>query len=235
MTCVIKIGGSLLDDPDSICRDIAARSKEDPTVIVHGGGGRVSELSRRLGLTPRFEEGLRVTDDATLQIVLMVLAGQVNKTLVAALARAGARPVGITGGDAGIAIAEPIRPALGHVGRIRRVNAAPLETLLEAGFLPVVASVALTAEGAWLNVNADPMAAAIAAAIGASRLVFLTDVPGVLGEDGALMPHVRASAATSLIERGVVKGGMRPKLEACGEALGHGVREVLVGGTRLTP
>ncbi len=235
MTRVIKIGGTLLDDPRraaALCLEVVRGAAQGPTVVVHGGGRRVSEVARRCGLSPRFEEGLRVTDDATLEIVLMVLAGWVNKTLVASLAAAGAQAVGVAGGDGALAVAEKLGQAngvdLGHVGRVDVVRPALLRHLLDAGFLPVVAPLALSASGGWLNVNADQMAAAVARALGAATLVFLTDVDGVLDAGGAVVHRLEAGAARRMIESGDVRGGMRPKLEACGEALDGGVSEVLI-------
>ena len=235
MIRVIKIGGALLDDPEqrrALCNELARSAARRPTVVVHGGGRRVSEMATRCGLSPRFAGGLRVTDAATLEIVLMVLAGSVNKSLVAALAAAGARAVGLTGGDGSVASAELLAPAagvdLGYVGQVRSVRTDLLERLLESGLLPVVAPLALSPEGEWLNVNADQMAAALARALKASSLVFLTDVHGVLDADGTVVPRLKASAALRMIETGQVQGGMRPKLEACGEALTGGVAEVLI-------
>jgi acetylglutamate kinase len=235
MTRVIKIGGTLLDDPErtaALCMEVVRSTAQGPTVLVHGGGRRVSEFARRCGLSPRFAEGLRVTDDATLEIVLMVLAGWVNKSLVAALSAAGARAVGVAGGDGALAVAERLGQAngvdLGHVGRVDVVRPELLLRLLEADFLPVVAPLALSASGGWLNVNADQMAAAVARALHASALVFLTDVGGVLDAGGTVVPCLETRAARRMIESGDVRGGMRPKLEACGEALDGGVPEVLI-------
>jgi acetylglutamate kinase len=259
MTRVIKLGGTLLEDPDRLdrlCRAIVRSAREGPLVVVHGGGRRVTEMARRCGLTPRFADGLRVTDGDMLEIVRMVLAGSVNTALVAALAAAGARAVGLTGGDGAAAVAEPLQSAvgvdLGHVGRVLEVRTDLLEHLLGAGFLPVLSPLAVSASGTWLNINADQMAAATARALRADHLIFLTDVDGVLGEDGAVVPWLPVSDARRLIEAGTVSGGMRPKLEACGEALDGGVPEVLIlpgaqahllaagspqdhCGTRLTP
>lgn len=255
MTRVVKLGGTLIEDPDRLarlCRAIVRSSHDAPTVVVHGGGRRVSEMARRCGLTPRFVDGLRVTDADMLEIVLMVLAGSVNAALVAALAAEGARAVGLTGGDGAAAVAEPLSNDLGHVGRVVEVRTDLLETLLAAGFLPVLAPVAASASRTWLNINADQMAAATARALRADHLIFLTDVEGVVGDDGAVVPRLEVKDARRLIEAGTVRGGMRPKLEACGEALDGGVPEVLIlpgaqahllaagvlpdrCGTRLTP
>lgn len=235
MTRVIKLGGTLIEDADRVgrlCRQIVRSSRSGRTVVVHGGGRKVSETARRCGLAPRFAGGLRVTDDAMLEVVLMVLAGSVNKALVAALAASGARPVGLTGGDGAAVAAEPLSAGggvdLGHVGRVLEIRTDLIERLLGGGFLPVVAPLALDAAGRWLNINADQMAAATARALRADHLIFLTDVEGVLGEDGAVVPRLEASDARRLIDAGTVRGGMRPKLEACAEALTGGVPEVLI-------
>ena len=235
MTRVIKLGGTLLEDASRLsrlCRAIVRSSRAGRTIVVHGGGRKVSEVARRCGQEPRFADGLRVTDDAMLEIVLMVLAGSVGTRLVAALNASGARAVGLTGGDDAMVLAEPLSRGgsadLGHVGRIREVRADLLERLLGAGYLPVVAPLAVSAAGTWLNINADQMAAAIAGALRADHLIFLTDVEGVLGEDGAVMRKLEMSDARRLIEAGTIRGGMRPKLEACTEALTSGVPEVLI-------
>ena len=228
---VVKLGGSLLEERDAgaLCAALVRSLGEGPAVLVHGGGRQLTALCDALGIPTRFEGGLRVTDDATLRAALMALAGLVNRTLVAGFARAGRPAVGLTGGDGRLATARPIRPALGHVGEIVAVRREPLDAVLEAGMLPVVASLALSEDdGGWLNVNADAMAAAIAAALGAADLVFLTDVPGVRDRDGRIVPRLDARAAIGLVEDGTVTGGMKPKLEACRAALAGGVGEVRI-------
>ena len=231
MTCVIKLGGSLLADTEGlaeVCEAVGRLAKSEPVVVVHGGGARISEMSRRLGLVPHFEDGLRVTDGPTLEVALMALGGLVNRTVVAAFARAGVSAVGFCGGDGSLATARPLRPELGHVGEVVSIRTDLLERLLAAGFLPVVAPLALSESGGWLNVNADQMAAAFARALLASRLVFLTDVAGVLAENGTVLPCLALSEARRMIESGTVRGGMRPKLQACDDALTGGVREVVI-------
>jgi acetylglutamate kinase len=240
---VIKLGGSLLEDVSrraEVLRGIAGAWKRgERVVLVHGGGKHIDAQLARLGIAKRTHAGLRVTDDATLPIVIGVLAGNVNKMLVSELTAIGVRAAGISGADGQTLTAtrhEPIDGVdLGHVGRVRKSDPTVLRALLSAGIFPVVSSVASDANGALLNVNADAAAAAIAVAIGASSLVFLTDVAGLLDENGAVISSVDAGSARALLETSVVSGGMRPKLEAALQAMHAGVRTVSIGeGTQIT-
>lgn len=229
---VVKLGGSLIEDlsrADALCQGLVRALGDGPAVVVHGGGRQLTALCGRLGIVSRFEDGLRVTDDETLRAALMALAGLVNRTLVAACDRAGRPAIGLTGGDGRLATAQRVHPRLGRVGEIVSVRRAPLDMALAAGLLPVVATLALSEEdGGWLNVNADAMASAIASALGASSLTFLTDVAGVLDADGRLLGELDSGAAGRLVESGAVGGGMRPKIAACREALARGVGEVVI-------
>ncbi len=184
MKALIKIGGSLLDDAASrqdLARQIAAVAASGVHVtVVHGGGKQLTRFLEERGVKSTFVRGLRVTTDETIDAVLKVLAGSVKTQLVAALGAAGARAVGLTGIDAGVAIADQLDPELGFVGRVTSCDPALLETLTKAGYLPVVACVAGGAKGEVYNVNGDSMAVAVASAWRADRLIFLTDVPGVL-------------------------------------------------------
>lgn len=201
-------------------------------VVVHGGGPEISALARRLGLQPRFVGGLRVTDDAMLEAAELALVGQVNRRIVAALWRAGARAVGLCGKDGGLLLAERMtEPDLGWVGRIVAVDPSLLWLLLEAGYLPVVAPVAMDAAGRTLNCNADTAAGRVAAALGARRLVFVSDVPGVLtdpADPSSRLPSLTAGAAERLLAGGTCTGGMIPKVRACLDALAAGVPEVRI-------
>jgi acetylglutamate kinase len=234
---VVKLGGSTLGSHDTSLRDIAAARREGrPVVVVHGGGAAISEWLQRLGVEAKFVRGLRVTDAATLDVVVAVLAGVVNKRLVAELSALGAPAVGISGADGMLLQARRYDADLGFVGKIDRVDPAVIEELLRAGRLPVIAPIAIESDGAapqLLNTNADTAAGEIAAALHAERLVFLTDVDGVLDADRKLIPHLTAAEATALIASGVAAGGMIPKLEAAIRAATAACATTIAPGTTL--
>lgn len=224
MKALIKIGGSLLDDPASradIARQIVAL--KETVVVVHGGGKQMTRFLEERGIQSTFVRGLRVTTPETIDAVLKVLAGTVNTQLVAAL---GARAVGLTGIDAGLANAEQLDPGLGFVGQVVSSNPALLNLLTEAGYLPVVACVA--GGDAVYNVNGDSMAVAVASQWSSHRLVFLTDVAGVMDAEKRIMPELTREDCARLIETGVATGGMQAKLNAATEAVTRGVREVRI-------
>jgi len=233
---VIKLGGSTLGAHDTSLRDIAeARRAGVEIVVVHGGGAAISAWLERTGVAPRFERGLRVTDAATLDVVVAVLAGVVNKQLVAELGALGAPAIGLSGADSMILQARRYDEALGFVGRIARVNPFPVEELLRLGYLPVIAPIAVEADGAaaqLLNTNADSAAGELAAALHAERLVFLTDVEGVLDAEKRAVPRLSAAQASAMIESGVAAGGMIPKLEAAMRAASAGCATRIVDGTQ---
>lgn len=242
---VIKLGGSLLDDPIRRAAALAgiatAWKNGQPIVVVHGGGKHVDAALAKLGIAKKTHAGLRVTDAATLEVVVSVLAGTVNKSLVAELSAIGVRAAGISGADAATLVAEP-HPAidgveLGHVGRVSSSDPALIHSMLAGGILPVVSSVAIGHSGSLLNVNADSAACAIAAALGASSLQFITDVAGLLDRDGNLVPSLTAESLEDFLASDVVSGGMRPKLQAALGALTAGVATIAIGtekgGTRL--
>ncbi|MEX0749774.1 MAG: acetylglutamate kinase [Dehalococcoidia bacterium] len=233
---VVKLGGSTLGAHDTSLRDIAdARRKGRRIVVVHGGGATISAWLERAGVQARFVGGLRVTDAATLEIVVAVLAGVVNKQLVAELAGLGAPAIGLSGADSLILQARPYDEALGFVGKIHRVNPYPIEELLRLGYLPVIAPIAIDTGDATkpqlLNTNADTAAGEIAAALGAGMLVFLTDVEGVLDDAKRLLPRLAIDDAKSLIASGVAAGGMIPKIEAAVRASTAGAATRIVNGT----
>lgn len=241
---VIKLGGSLLDDPArraDVLRAIAAQwNRGEQIVLVHGGGKHVDANLKRLGIPKRTYAGLRVTDDETLDVVVATLAGSVNKMLVAELAAIGIRAAGISGCDASTLVAERHEPIdgvdLGHAGRVVSGDPALIRAILGSGILPVLSSVAEGPNGTLLNVNADTAAAAIAIAVGADALVFITDVAGLLDETGNVVAELRAHEAEALLGSQVVTGGMRPKLQAALHALGSGVPRITIGeegGTNL--
>jgi acetylglutamate kinase len=232
MKALIKIGGSLLDDASSrhdLARQIAAVSAAAVHVtVVHGGGKQMTRFLEERGVRSTFVRGLRVTNDETIDAVLKVLAGTVNTQLAAALGAAGARAVGLTGIDSGVAIADQLDPELGFVGRVTSSDPALLETLTSARYMPVVACVAGGANGQVFNVNGDSMAVAVASAWKADRLLFLTDVPGVLDASKKLLSVLTVTHCRQLIVDGVATGGMQAKLEAAVSAVSHGVAEVLI-------
>jgi acetylglutamate kinase len=186
---------------------------------VHGGGNAISNWLKRVGVQPRFVNGLRVTDEETLEIVVMTLAGQVNKELVADLQRDGGKAIGVSGVDGALLRARVRDPELGRVGDVDAVDLSALEAILNAGFIPVVAPIALGDDCQPLNVNADAAAAEVAAALHAERAIFLTDVPGVLDADRRLISHLTEAEVADLIAEQVIHGGMIPKVEACLRAL----------------
>jgi acetylglutamate kinase len=224
---LIKLGGALLDDRGSRER-LAAEIAKLPgqVVVVHGGGKQMNRFLAERGVESRFVNGLRVTTPEILDAVLKVFAGTVNAELVSAFRAAGARPVGLTGLDAGLVDAVPLDPDLGHVGRPVQCNARLLELLTANGYLPVVACLAGDPGGAMYNVNGDQMASACAAAFGAEKLVFLTDVDGVRDGSGNTLATLTAGQARGLIREGVANGGMQAKLEAAMGALAGGAGEI---------
>lgn len=233
MRLVVKIGGTLIDDPvaiDRCARCVASMAQAGQQVaLVHGGGKALTRLLERLGKKSEFVHGLRVTDAETRDAALMVLAGGINKKLVGALGKLEQPAVGMCGGD-GLSFRARKRENgavdLGFVGEISSVNPQWLNAIWEAGAVPVIASLALGADGEYYNINADQMAAACAVACGAARLAFLTDVGGVMNADQSVIRTLPANEITALRDAGIVRGGMLPKLEACQRALAGGVVSV---------
>jgi acetylglutamate kinase len=229
---LIKIGGTLVDS-DSSRRRLAHEVSQivlegHRVVLVHGGGKQMTKFLNERGVESRFVDGLRVTTSETLDAVLKVFAGSVNKQLVAALIETGAEAVGLSGIDAGLVEAELLRPELGAVGRPVRCNGALLDLLTGSGYLPVIACVAGDRQGHIYNVNADQMAVACAVGFKAERLFFLTDVDGVLDGEKRLMRSISLNEIGKLIEEGIVTGGMQAKLNSAGDALRQDVQEVIV-------
>jgi len=220
---VVKLGGSLLENRElrhSALEAVAAAwTSGKRSIVVHGGGKRIDAMLAALDIPKKVQGGLRVTDAETLDVVVSILSGLVNKTLVAELRARGILASGISGADGDTLWAEFHEAVegvdLGFVGRIVRCDPKLLSAVLGAGFLPLVASVALGREGTLLNVNADSAASALAAALQAERLVFLTDVEGVLDGNGKLIEGLGPDATWELLNSGAVAGGMRPKLVAC--------------------
>lgn len=221
---VVKIGGSTFGSPDfiGVIEDLVALQGEGKSlVVVHGGANVVTDWLSRLGIATRIVDGLRATPDhQTLQVVVGVLCGVVNKDLVAAIQSRGGRAMGLSGIDGRLIEAKVKSEELGLIGEVVKVNPEPVEILLKEGYIPVVAPSGFGVEEAKpLNVNADPAAGALAAALGAERLILLTDVAGVMDSSGKLLSRISPDEARSLINSGVVAGGMIPKVEACLTAL----------------
>lgn len=231
MKLLVKLGGTLLDTPESrdrLASQLAPVCADFEVVVVHGGGKQMTRYLAERGIESRFVKGLRVTTPETLDAVLKIFAGSVNHELVASLNRAGLPAVGLSGIDAFIAEAEQLDPELGAVGRVTKANAALLELLTAHQYVPVVACVAGDRQGRVYNVNADQMAVACAAAFRASQLIFLTDVDGVLDGSRQIRSILTASESERLIADGIATGGMQAKLEAALAALRGGVEQVRI-------
>jgi acetylglutamate kinase len=234
---VVKLGGSLLDDQARrtiALQKIADRwNTGDEIVLVHGGGKHIDAALLAAGIPKRTHSGLRITDDATLEIVVAVLAGRVNKMLVSELAALGVRAAGISGCDGGTLIAEQHPPIdgveLGHVGRVTRANPGLMKAMLTQGVMPVLSTVGASISGALFNINADTAAAAIASALHAPELRFLTDVEGLLDQDGKVVPLLDANGLEVMLTSPFVSGGMKPKLQAALSALKAGVGQITIG------
>jgi acetylglutamate kinase len=239
-TLVIKYGGSAMADEtlqESFVRDVVLMKYVGMNpIVVHGGGPQIDEMLRDLGIVPRKVEGLRVTDDRTMEVVEMVLAGRINKHIVSLIGRQGGRAIGISGIDDGLLLAEKLAPIqtksglvdTGRVGEIREVRPAVLTALVTAGLIPVIAPLAIDADGRTLNINADTAAGELAAALKAEKLVLMTDTLGVCDRDGKLLQSLKAVDIARLRESGVISGGMIPKVECALSALRGGVGKVHV-------
>ena len=200
-------------------------------VLVHGGGPEINDLMTRLGKKPQFVDGLRVTDKETVDLVQMVLAGKVNKTLVNLLEMQGGKAMGISGMDGRLIEAEPKDERLGFVGNITKVNISPVSDLLEKGYIPVVSTVGCDRKGNTYNINGDTAAARIAGALGAERLIMMTDIAGVLTDKNdptTLISNLTVAEAKGLYASGVISGGMIPKVDCCIDAIEHGVKKVII-------
>jgi acetylglutamate kinase len=229
-TIVIKYGGHAMTDPDlraSFAVDVVLLKYIGlRPVVVHGGGPQIGETLNKLGLKSTFVDGLRVTDDATMEVVEMVLAGRVNSEIVELVNRGGGRAVGLTGKDGGMfSVRRKLRDGqdIGRVGEIIHVDPAPITAVTEAGFVPVVAPIGADPQGVTHNINADEAAGAIAGALQAEKLILLTDVEGVKGSDGTLIKQLSVEEARKLVAEGSIREGMIPKVECCIDALASGV------------
>ena len=239
-TVVIKYGGNAM-----VNEQLKQQVMEDvvllwligvKVVLIHGGGPEISETMKRLGKESKFVGGLRVTDKETVDIVQMVLAGKVNKDLVNLIQMKGGHAVGLSGIDGGILEANMKNEALGFVGEIIKVRTRPIEDLLEKHYIPVISTIASDRQGNTYNINGDTAAASIAGALGAERLIMMTDIAGLLmdkNDPSTLIPHVTVSEAKKLYDSGVISGGMIPKVDCCIEALEKGVDNVVIMDGRI--
>ena len=249
-TILIKFGGHAMGKADYVnafASDIALLDQVGARpVVVHGGGPQIGEMLTKLKIESKFIDGLRVTDEATISVVEMVLAGGINKALVAAIASAGGRAVGVSGKDGGLITARKLMAAakssdsatqktvdLGFVGEPANIDVAVLDALLMHKLIPVVAPVGGGEDGKTYNINADTAAGAIAAALNAKRMLMLTDVTGVQDKDGNLIPSLTISQAEALIHDGTVLGGMIPKVETCIEAVKGGAEGAVIMDGRV--
>ncbi len=232
---VIKYGGNAMVNEDikrSVMGDVTLlRLIGIRVVLVHGGGPEISALLKRIGKQSEFVDGLRVTDAETADVVQMVLAGKVNKSLVSLLQSLGGRAIGLCGLDGGMIEAKQLDERLGYVGEVTRVDPQPVLDVLEKGYIPVVSTVARGQNGETFNINADTAAARIAAALKAECLISMTDIAGVLRDKDdprSIIPYIGVSEAPQLMREGVISGGMIPKIECCIEAIRRGVKKVFV-------
>ena len=231
-TIVIKFGGNAMRDDELTARFandvVLLRQMGLRPVIVHGGGPQIGAMLERVGKTSEFVGGKRVSDAETVGVAEMVLSGTINKSIVQAINAAGGRAVGLSGKDAGLITARPSNEALGFVGEPESVNTAIIDTLGREGFIPVISPISGGEAGKSFNVNADSVAGALAAALGATRLLLLTDISGVMDKDGNLLTDLTSDVVQGLIADGTASGGMIPKLETALDALEGGVRAVVI-------
>ncbi len=239
-TVVIKYGGNAMINEDlkqQVMEDIALLWLIGvKVVLVHGGGPEISQTMKKLGKEAVFVDGLRVTDKETVDIVQMVLAGKINKTLVNLIQMKGGHAVGLSGIDGGILEAKVKDERLGFVGEITKVRTQPITDLLEKNYIPVVSTVASDRMGNTYNINGDTAAAYLAGALGAERLIMMTDIAGILmdkDDPSTLIPSITVSEAKKLYDQGVISGGMIPKVDCCIEALEHGVNNVVIMDGRI--
>ena len=244
-TVVIKYGGHAMGDAElgkAFASDVALlRQSGVEPVVVHGGGPQIGAMLDRMGIQSEFKGGMRVTDKATVEIVEMVLAGSINKNIVADFNAQGARAIGLCGKDGNMVRAKKMHRTqrdpdskieeiidLGFVGEPEKIDTSVLNTVVQSGLIPIIAPVAFGVDGETYNVNADTFAGAVAGALSANRLLFLTDVPGVLDKQGNLIERLSIKEAKALIEDGTISGGMIPKVETCIQVLNSGVEAVVI-------
>ncbi len=232
---VVKYGGNAMINEhlkNAVMRDVVLLSLVGvKVVLVHGGGPEISEMLHRVGKESQFVDGLRVTDEETADIVQMVLSGKVNKSLVGQIESIGGKAIGLSGVDGGMIRARVKDERLGYVGEIEEVDAAPIQDMLEHGYIPVVSTVGYDNDGHVYNINADTAAAAIAAALKAEAMIAMTDISGLMhdkDDPSTLIPVVKTEEVPALIEQGVITGGMLPKVQCCVDAIHGGVNKVFI-------
>ena len=239
-TVVVKYGGNAMINPElkqQVMEDIVLLWLIGvKIVLVHGGGPEINDLMKRLGKVPEFVNGLRVTDQETIDIVQMVLAGKVNKTLVNLIGTCGGQAIGLSGMDGHMIDCSMKDEKLGFVGAIQNVNVAPITDLLEKNYIPVISTIGCDKEGNLYNINGDTAAAFIAGALGAERLIMMTDIDGILrdkDDPNTLIRELTVPEAKALYDEGIVSGGMIPKVDCCIEAISHGVKNVVIMDGRV--
>ena len=237
---VIKYGGNAMINAslkEQVMEDIVLLHLTGvKVVLVHGGGPEISELMTKLGKKAEFVDGLRVTDKETVDIVQMVLAGKINKSLVNFIEKKGGKAMGISGMDGRLIEAKMKDERLGYVGSITKVNIQPVQDLLEKDYIPVISTIGCDKDGNAYNINGDTAAAFIAGALGAERLIMMTDIAGVLkdkDDPSTLIPNITINEAKKLYKDGVISGGMIPKVDCCIEAIQHGVKKVIIMDGRV--
>lgn len=239
-TVVIKYGGNAMIDPDlkqQVMDDIVLLWLIGvKVVLVHGGGPEISAMMDKLGKKPQFIDGLRVTDKETVDIVQMVLAGKVNKSLVTLLEKRGGKAIGLCGMDGNLIQAEKKDENLGYVGEVTKINIKLVTDLLEKGYIPVISTLGCDQDGNAYNINSDTAAAHIAVALGSERLILMTDIAGILmdkNDPSTLIPEISLSQADQLFKKGVISAGMIPKLQCCVTAIKAGVKTVVIMDGRV--
>ncbi|MBP3436749.1 MAG: acetylglutamate kinase [Clostridia bacterium] len=232
---VVKYGGNAMINPtlkEQVMEDLVLLTLVGvKVVLVHGGGPEISEMMEKLGKEPTFVDGLRVTDKETVDIVQMVLAGKINKSLVNLLEMKGGKAMGISGMDGRLIEAKMKDEKLGYVGEITNINIECVEDLLQKGYIPVISTVGCDERGNVYNINGDTAAARIAGALSAERLIMMTDIAGLLqnkDDPSTLIPEITISDAKKLMQTGVIQGGMIPKIKCCIDAISHGVKNVVI-------
>ncbi|MDR1778462.1 MAG: acetylglutamate kinase [Clostridiales Family XIII bacterium] len=240
-TIVVKYGGAAMTDEalkESVMNDVVLLACVGvQVVLVHGGGPEISSTLKKLGKESRFVDGLRYTDAETMDVVTMVLGGKVNKELVSLIQKARGSAMGFSGADGGILRARKIETTdLGFVGEIVDVDVAPIKLALDGGYIPVIATLGVGEDGQTYNINADLAAAEVAAALAAEKLIFMTDVRGVLrdkDDESTLIPDIPLAQMSELVAQGVISGGMIPKLESCQLAVARGLKEAVILDGRI--
>ena len=239
-TVVVKYGGNAMINPDlkqQVMDDIVLLWLIGvKVVLVHGGGPEISSMMDKLGKKPEFVDGLRVTDKETVDIVQMVLAGKVNKTLVTLLEKRGGKAIGLCGMDGNLIEAKMKNEKLGFVGEVTRINISPVTDILEKGYIPVISTLGCDADGNAYNINADTAAAHIAGALGAERFILMTDIAGILRDKddaSTLIPEISIPEARKLKDKGIISSGMIPKVQCCVTAIESGVKNVVIMDGRV--